>query len=75
MGIQEQAKAQRKGRWAEDGKIQPIRNITWNFDDPRTLINKYNHKRVEAIVEQVIILMFLRNTINKFYPKKTYLGT
>lgn len=53
MAIQEQAKTQKKGRWVEDDKIQSVRNVIWNIEDPRAFINKYKNKRIEAVVEQV----------------------
>ncbi|CAD5216145.1 unnamed protein product [Bursaphelenchus xylophilus] len=54
IDAQEKAKAARVGRWAEDGNAQAhVRNITWQIEDARTLVDEFKGKAIDAIVEQV----------------------
>lgn len=52
LSFQEQAKNEKKGRWAEDGQNH-VRNITWNIDDLRSVVEKYKQQPQDAVIEQV----------------------
>ena len=47
-----QAKLQAKGVWASDASTH-VRNVTWEVPNPRQLVEKYQGKRVKAIIENV----------------------
>jgi len=49
---QERAKGAKKGMWADDGSAH-VRKITWEVENPRNLVDKYNGKPVPAVVEHV----------------------
>jgi len=52
QSAQESAKNAKKGVWAEDASSK-IRTITWEVENPRTLVDKYEGKPVSAVVEHV----------------------
>ncbi|KAI6196869.1 Nuclease domain-containing protein [Aphelenchoides besseyi] len=52
LDAQEEAKAAKKGRWAGDSNNH-IRDIKWQFDDPKQLIEQYKNTPIDAVVEQV----------------------
>jgi len=52
ISTQETAKNNAKGMWAE-GSANKVRDITWEVDNPRTLVDKYQGKPVSAVVEHV----------------------
>lgn len=49
---QEAATAAKKGMWSGDN-ADHVRNITWEVDNPRTLVDKFAGKPINAIVEHV----------------------
>jgi len=49
---QEVAKSAKKGVWADDA-AEHVRKITWEIENPRVIVDKYNGKPVKAIVEHV----------------------
>lgn len=59
LEIQEKAKLEKKGRWSDDEPKLHVRNICWNVDDPRTLVEKYKQKEIDAVVEQVFFIFLL----------------
>lgn len=52
LDAQDQAKAEKKGRWSGDGKSH-VREITWSIEDPRALVDKHEQKPIDAVIEQV----------------------
>jgi len=50
---QEAAKAAKNGMWGDDREAHK-RNITWEVDNARALVDKYKGKPVQAVVEHVI---------------------
>jgi len=50
---QETAKAAKAGKWG-DNPNEHKRNITWEVDNARALVDKYKGKPVQAVVEHVI---------------------
>lgn len=52
IAAQEAAKNAKKGMWAEDAATK-VRKITWEVENPRTLVDKYDGKPVTATVEHV----------------------
>ena len=45
MGLQEKAKAQRKGRWVGDEQLKDhMRKITWLAENPRMLADSLHQK-------------------------------
>ena len=52
IAAQDAAKAACKGIWAE-GASTKIRDITWEMENPRALVDKYQGKPVSAIIENV----------------------
>lgn len=52
LALQEQTKAEKKGRWSEDGQNH-VRNVTWVVDDLRSLVEKYKQQPIDAVIEQV----------------------
>ncbi|XP_023328486.1 staphylococcal nuclease domain-containing protein 1 [Eurytemora carolleeae] len=52
LEAQERAKGSKKGVWADDASSH-VRNITWEVENPRLLVEKYNGKPVKAVVEHV----------------------
>jgi len=52
VALEEQAKAAKKGKWAGDDKSH-IRNVKWNMDNTRQILNKYGGKKLQGIVEHV----------------------
>jgi staphylococcal nuclease domain-containing protein 1 len=55
LDVQEKAKSQKKGKWGVDEADyhKHVRDIKWNVEDPRALVDKYSQKPVKAIVEQI----------------------
>ncbi|TMS34836.1 hypothetical protein L596_002347 [Steinernema carpocapsae] len=55
LDLQEQAKSAKKGRWAFDEQQlkEKVRNVKWNIDDLRNLVDTYKHKPVKAVIEQI----------------------
>ena len=51
LELQEKAKAAGKGKWASAEPV--VRTVHWTIDDPRALVDKYNHKPVDAVIEMV----------------------
>lgn len=49
---QEAAKNAKKGVWGDEA-AQHVRNITWEVENPRQLVDKYAGKPVAAVVEHV----------------------
>jgi staphylococcal nuclease domain-containing protein 1 len=49
---QERAKGSKNGIWADDASTH-VRNMTWEVENPRLLVEKYNGKPVKAVVEHV----------------------
>ena len=52
LDAQEEAKTAKKGRWAGDGDAH-VRSVQWQIDEPRALVERYAHKPIDAVVEQV----------------------
>jgi staphylococcal nuclease domain-containing protein 1 len=52
LALQEYAKAEKKGRWSDDGQSH-IRNVIWTVDDLRSLVEQYKQKPIDAVIEQV----------------------
>lgn len=50
---QEAAKTAKKGMWGEN-KAEHIRNITWEVENARELVDKYKGKPIDAVIEHVI---------------------
>jgi staphylococcal nuclease domain-containing protein 1 len=57
LDLQEQAKLAKKGRWSDDEASKHIRDVKWTIDDPRALVDKYSGKKIDAVVEQVILFL------------------
>jgi staphylococcal nuclease domain-containing protein 1 len=55
LDLQEKAKSQKKGKWGVDEADyqKHVRDIKWNIEDPRTLVDKYAQKPIKAVIEQV----------------------
>ena len=53
IDLQEKAKSSKKGKWAVEDSQEHVRNIKWNVEDPRALVDKYAQKPVKAVIEQV----------------------
>ncbi|CAJ0963434.1 unnamed protein product, partial [Mesorhabditis belari] len=51
MALQEEAKAGHRGRWAENANKS--REVTWVIDNPRSLVEKYHQKPIDAVIEMV----------------------
>jgi len=49
---QERAKDAKKGVWSDECS-KHIRKITWEVENPRTIVDKYNGKPIAAVVEHV----------------------
>ena len=49
----EAAKAAKKGQWGDDNASH-VRDIKWDVDPARALVDKYAGKPVSAVVEHVI---------------------
>jgi len=49
---QERAKGAKKNLWSDEGSSH-VRKITWEVENPRNLVDKFNGKPVSAIVEHV----------------------
>jgi len=49
---QEAAKAAKKGLWGDDASSH-VRKITWEVENPRQIVDKYNGKPVSAVIEHV----------------------
>ncbi len=49
---QEAAKSASKGLWADDASSK-VRNVTWEVENPRQLVDKFAGKPVKAVVEHV----------------------
>ncbi|GMS83623.1 hypothetical protein PENTCL1PPCAC_5798 [Pristionchus entomophagus] len=52
LDLQEKAKSAKIGRWSENLE-GAVRDIKWNFTDPRSLVDHYKQKPVDAVIEQV----------------------
>jgi len=52
IAAQEAAKNAKKGMWAEDSSSF-VRKITWEVENPRNLVDKYEGKPISAVVEHV----------------------
>ncbi|CAD5211676.1 unnamed protein product [Bursaphelenchus okinawaensis] len=54
LAAQEKAKSSKLGRWAEDGNSQAhVRDIIWQVEDLRELVDNNKGKAFDAVVEQV----------------------
>ncbi|CAB3411232.1 unnamed protein product [Caenorhabditis bovis] len=51
LELQEQAKASGLGRWSSTPA--KVREVRWVIENPRELVDKYNQKPVDAIIEMV----------------------
>ncbi|KAF8363962.1 tsn-1 [Pristionchus pacificus] len=52
LDLQEKAKSAKIGRWS-DNTDGAVRDIKWTFNDPRSLVDFYKQKPVDAVIEQV----------------------
>ncbi|GMT14304.1 hypothetical protein PFISCL1PPCAC_5601 [Pristionchus fissidentatus] len=52
LDLQEKAKAAKIGRW-NDNLDGAVRDVKWTFTDPRSLVDFYKQKPVDAVIEQV----------------------
>ncbi|CAJ0581780.1 unnamed protein product, partial [Mesorhabditis spiculigera] len=50
LALQEEAKSSKIGRWDEN--LKP-REVTWTIDNPRQLVEKYQQKPVDAVIEMI----------------------
>ena len=50
---QEAAKAAGKGQWSADAISAHVRNITWEVDNPRQLVDRMGGQQVDAVIESV----------------------
>uniref|UniRef100_A0A8R1HJY3 Staphylococcal nuclease domain-containing protein 1 n=1 Tax=Caenorhabditis japonica TaxID=281687 RepID=A0A8R1HJY3_CAEJA len=51
LELQEQAKSAGKGKWSTSAGT--IREVRWVIENPREIVDKYNQKPVDAVVEMV----------------------
>ncbi|CAI2334758.1 unnamed protein product [Caenorhabditis sp. 36 PRJEB53466] len=51
LELQDQAKSAGRGKWSSTAGT--IREIRWAIDSPRELVDKYNQKPVDAVIEMV----------------------
>ncbi|OXA52850.1 staphylococcal nuclease domain-containing protein 1 [Folsomia candida] len=51
--LEEAAKSAGKGKWGPDPPESHVRNITWSLENPRSLLEKFGRKPVQAVVEHV----------------------
>lgn len=52
VAAQQAAQTAKKGLWADD-VASKVRNITWNVENPRALVDSLKGQAVDAVVEQV----------------------
>jgi len=50
--LEDRAKSAEKGKWGPDTEAH-VRNITWQVENPRSLVDKLGRKPVSAVVEHV----------------------
>ncbi|KAM6985865.1 staphylococcal nuclease domain-containing protein 1 [Aplochiton taeniatus] len=51
--MEDQAKASKKGMWAEGGSTHTIRDLKYSIDNPRNFVDSMHQKPVNAIIEHV----------------------
>lgn len=66
--LENAAKAASKGRWSDTPASAHIRDVKWNIDDPRKLVEKYSKKPVKAVIEFV----FNGSTVKAFLLPEFY---
>merc|ERR1719412_2966039 len=50
---QDAAKAAKKGQWSDEPMTDHIRNVTWEVENPRQLVDRFAGKPIDAIIENV----------------------
>ncbi len=50
---QDAAKSAKKGVWSGDPESKHIRNVIWEMENPRQLVDKLEGKPVKAVIEHV----------------------
>ncbi|XP_046434309.1 staphylococcal nuclease domain-containing protein 1 [Neodiprion fabricii] len=51
--LEDAAKAAGKGKWAGTPSSEHVRDIKWNIENPRSLVDKLGGKPVKAVIEHV----------------------
>lgn len=50
---QEAAKSAQKGQWSEEPMSAHVRNVTWEVENPRQLVDTFANQPIDAIIENV----------------------
>uniref|UniRef100_A0A6Q2YQY5 Staphylococcal nuclease domain-containing protein n=1 Tax=Esox lucius TaxID=8010 RepID=A0A6Q2YQY5_ESOLU len=51
--LEDQAKASKKGMWAEGGATNTVRDLKYSIDNPRNFVDSLHQKPVNAVIEHV----------------------
>ncbi|XP_046833925.1 staphylococcal nuclease domain-containing protein 1 [Vespa crabro] len=66
--LESAARAANKGKWSDTPASAHVRDVKWNVDDPRKLVEKYSKKPVKAVIEFV----FNGSTVKAFLLPEFY---
>eukprot|EP01137_Pigoraptor_chileana_P032464 Opistho-2@21860 len=53
VAVEAEAQAAGKGVWAKDAPASAVRSVVWNVDNSRTILDQFQGKPTDAIIEQV----------------------
>ena len=73
---QEAAKSAQKGQWSEEPMSAHVRNVTWEVENPRQLVDTFANQPIDAIIENAFLGNFCFSLgISPFWINRKLLDT